>query len=160
VFPEIAKLCRAGGYRFLPIDLRWGVSEQAVTAQRTLPIIFEELARCQHDSPEFFFLLLLGDRYGSRQLPDTIPTNEYRRLLAHLDNAGRTLLAGTYLLDENDVPPAYELRPRSTAPTAAARRHQRPATPCNPVTRAFYTHACCGPASPKRWCWSPTCTSC
>lgn len=83
------------GYRFLPIDLRRGVSESASSSQRTLPIIFEELARCRRESPDFCFLLLLGDRYGSRLLPDTIPIDEYERLAAHLDDAGRIVAAMT-----------------------------------------------------------------
>jgi hypothetical protein len=121
VFPEIAQLCRAEGYRFLPIDLRWGVSEDAGSAQRTLPIIFEELARCQRESPEFNFLLLLGDRYGSRLLPTDIPEGTYEQLMPQLDDAAGARLTGAYQLDENAVPPAYVLRPRPSAPTAAER---------------------------------------
>lgn len=63
VFPDLREVCRAEGFRFLPIDLRWGVSEQAGSAQRTLPIIFEELRRSRDESPDFYFLLLSGDRY-------------------------------------------------------------------------------------------------
>jgi hypothetical protein len=93
VFPEMRRLCLAEGVRFLPIDLRWGMSEQAGTAQRTLPVIFDELCRCQKESPEFHFLLLLGDRYGSRLLPSAIPTGEYERLAHQMDAARRTATA-------------------------------------------------------------------
>ncbi|HEX8729146.1 MAG TPA: AAA family ATPase [Ktedonobacterales bacterium] len=121
VFPDIAKLCRAEGFRFLPIDLRWGVSEEAGSAQRTLPIIFEELRRCQRDSPDFHFLLLLGDRYGSRLLPHSIPTADYARLAAALRPAGRSLLERAYRLDENAVPPAYVVLPLPPSATASTR---------------------------------------
>ena len=121
VFPGVTKLCRAAGFRFLPIDLRWGVSEEAGSAQRTLPIIFEELRRCQRDSPDFHFLLLLGDRYGSRLLPDAIPTDDYALLAAQMDAAGQRLLERAYQLDENAVPPTYVLRPRPQPPTPAER---------------------------------------
>jgi len=95
-FPPIREICRAEGFRFLPIDLRWGVSEQAGSAQRTLPIIFEELRRCQEQSPDFHVLLLSGDRYGSRLLPSAILFVEYDRPYAAMNGAGRQLLETTY----------------------------------------------------------------
>ncbi|MGH2500991.1 MAG: DUF4062 domain-containing protein, partial [Ktedonobacterales bacterium] len=121
VFPDIANICRAEGFRFLPIDLRWGVSEEAGAAQRTLPIIFEELRRCQRDSPDFHFLLLLGDRYGSRLLPNTIPNGDYARLFARMSPGEQSLLERAYRLDENAVPSAYVVLLHPSAPTPEAR---------------------------------------
>src|SRR5262245_36677621 len=80
-----------------------------------------ELARCQHESPDFNFLLLLGDRYGSRLAPCTIPVAEYERLYPHLDVSGRTLLEAAYQLDENAVPPVYVLQPHTGLSTGADR---------------------------------------
>jgi hypothetical protein len=142
VFPRIAAVCRAEGFRFLPIDLRWGVSEEAGAQQRTLPIIFEELARCQRESPEFHFLALLGDRYGSRLLPSAIPTGDFAALAVAMDDAGRRLLETAYQLDENAVPAEYVLRSRRAAPTVAERTaadavwHERVAAPLLDAFRA------------------------
>ncbi len=121
VFPAILQLCLAEGARFLPIDLRWGVSEQASTNQRTLPIIFEELTRCQQASPEFNFLALLGDRYGSRLLPSVIPEHDHARLVPYLEDAGRALLHTWYARDANAAPAAYVLRARPRAATKEER---------------------------------------
>lgn len=46
IFPALRDLCRQEGFRFQPIDLRWGVSQEAGKVGRTLAICFEELRHC------------------------------------------------------------------------------------------------------------------
>jgi WD40 repeat protein len=156
VFPAIAALCRAEGFRFLPIDLRWGVSEQASTSQRTLPVIFEELRRCQRDAPEFHFLLLLGDRYGSRLLPATIPSDEYTRLSAQLGATDRARLDAAYRLDTNAVPATYVLLARGAGTHAEAVWQSEVAAPLLAAFTAAAPHAGLLPAAVLRYTGSVT----
>ena len=48
VFPEIKEYCSSKGYTFQPIDLRWGVSNEAQHYQKTLEVCLEEVRACKH----------------------------------------------------------------------------------------------------------------
>jgi tetratricopeptide (TPR) repeat protein len=109
VFPELRQLCAASGFRLQPIDLRWGVSEAAGTERQTLRICFDELVRCRRVSPDYFLLILLGQRYGSRLLPPQVPIEHASRLLAHCAPEAQARFATAYRLDENAAPPEYVL---------------------------------------------------
>ena len=68
VFPEIKKYCRDNGLNFQPIDLRWGVTEEASNDQKTLNLCLEEVQNSKyHPYPNF--LIMVGDRYGWVPLP-------------------------------------------------------------------------------------------
>jgi WD40 repeat protein len=122
VFPKLRQLCLANGMRFQPIDLRWGVPEEAAQDNRTMRICLRELKRCQESGPKPNFLILLGDRYGWRPLPEVIPAELFERLRERLPAPLPELLEwqvaqpakskGWYRRDDNAVPPLYELRPR------------------------------------------------
>ena len=116
VFPELAELCLKRGARFQPIDLRWGVSEEAGRDQRTMQICFEEIARCQRQTRRPNFLVLLGDRYGWRPVPTSIPADEFAAILDGLVDqpADRRLVERWYHGDDNAVPPTHVLRPRAS----------------------------------------------
>jgi len=73
VFPRLRALCQQHGARFQPIDLRWGVSEEASLDQQAMAICLGEIARCQQTSPRPNFIILLGDRYGWCPPPAHIP---------------------------------------------------------------------------------------
>ncbi len=115
VFPRLKQLCLSKGLRFQAIDLRWGISEEAGRDNKTMRICLRELCRCQQDRPKPNFLILLGDRYGWRPLPEIIPAALFEKLAAALQathpNAAQ-LLQKWYLLDKNAVPPVAELQPR------------------------------------------------
>ncbi len=121
VFPALKKLCTENGCQFQAIDLRWGIGEEAGIDQRTMEICLEELKRCQRTSPRPNFLLLLGNRYGWRPLPEKIPADEFDQILKHIqDDDERKLLATWYKRDDNaalqvdnTVMPVYNLQPRS-----------------------------------------------
>ncbi len=116
VFPRLRRLCASHGARFQAIDLRWGVSAEAGLDQQTMPLCLEEIRRCRSVSPRPNFLVLLGDRYGWRPLPVEIPANEFEALCAQInDDEDRQLLATWYRRDDNRVPPAYLLQPRTVA---------------------------------------------
>ena len=80
VFPKLEQLCLQNGFQFQAIDLRWGVSSEAGLDHRTMRICFEELRRSQEVSPEPNFLVLLGNRYGWRPLPEEISVDEFQAL--------------------------------------------------------------------------------
>ncbi|MCX6278004.1 MAG: DUF4062 domain-containing protein [Bacteroidetes bacterium] len=83
VFPKLEQLCLKNGFQFQAIDLRWGVSGEAGLDHRTMRICFDELRRAQEISPEPNFLVLLGDRYGWRPLPEEISQGEFNRLMTY-----------------------------------------------------------------------------
>ena len=118
VFPRLKRLCLARGFRFQAIDLRWGISEEAGRDNKTLRICLRELRRCQQDRPKPNFLILLGDRYGWRPLPEIIPAALFQRLQTRIAGASADiapLLNAWYRRDDNAVPPIYELQPRGAA---------------------------------------------
>jgi NACHT domain- and WD repeat-containing protein len=113
VFPRLRSLCQKRGARFQAIDLRWGVSEEASLDQQTMPICLSEVARCQQTTPRPNFIVLLGDRYGWRPLPATIPAAEFEALSERLTDPERECLREWYRRDDNDIPPACVLQPRT-----------------------------------------------
>lgn len=68
VFPSLLQLCATHGFGFMPIDLRWGVSDEAQIDQRTMDLCLSEVKACKSE-PHPDFVLLLGDRYGWVPLP-------------------------------------------------------------------------------------------
>ena len=80
VYPKLEELCQKSGFQFQAIDLRWGVSSEAGLDHRTMRICSDELRRAQEISPEPNFLVLLGDRYGWRPLPEAISAAEFAEL--------------------------------------------------------------------------------
>lgn len=112
VFPRLRELCSQHGCRFQAIDLRWGVSEEAALDQQAMRICLEEVERCQKLSPRPNFIVLLGDRYGWQPLPYEIPAAEYGGIIQQIDPAEKAFLEKWYRLDENAIPPAYDLLPR------------------------------------------------
>ncbi len=110
VFPTLRQRCAQAGFRLQPIDLRWGVSAAASAERQTLQICFEELERCQQLSPDFFLLILLGDRYGSCFLPEHLPAAHVAQLRPLLNAAAARTLDLVYALDTNAIPQEYVLR--------------------------------------------------
>jgi hypothetical protein len=115
VFPALKKLCTERGCQFQAIDLRWGIGEEASLDQRTMRICKKELKSCQRTSPKPNFILLLGDRYGWRPLPEEIPEDEFKEIERLVkDPEEKKLLVEWYKPDENAVPTAiYCLQPRT-----------------------------------------------
>ena len=106
VFPALDAYCAAKGYQFYPLDLRWGISEEAGRDQRTADICLEEV-EAANGYPPPNFLILLGDRYGWVPLPFTIARDEFEAMLAWLDRRGdqdrANGLRHVYRLDENSL---------------------------------------------------------
>ncbi|MCA8988926.1 MAG: DUF4062 domain-containing protein, partial [Planctomycetaceae bacterium] len=120
VFLKLEQRCLKDGFHFQAIDLRWGVSTESGLDNRTMRICFEELRRSQEVSPAPNFLILLGNRYGWRPLPEEITVTEYEQLeqsvtqLSSKEQETHSLevLKQWYWRDDNAVPPVYILQPR------------------------------------------------
>ena len=116
VFPRLRDLCRAHGARFQAIDLRWGISQDASEDQQTIKICLNEIDRCRTITHRPNFILLLGDRYGWRPLPNEIPAEEFEQIEAYLHNikedSKSEILLQWYKPDYNAVPLVYYLLPR------------------------------------------------
>ncbi len=113
VYPELVEHCRARGARFQPIDLRWGVSEEAGLDQQAMSICLGEIERCREITPRPNFLVLLGNRYGWLALPAHIPATEFDRIRDQVTDPGeRAFLEDWYQFDANAEPAEWRLRPR------------------------------------------------
>src|SRR5215469_2833394 len=134
VFPAIRDLCQREGFRFQPIDLRWGVPEEASKSHHSIAICLEEVRRCQRESPDLNLMILLGDRYGTISLPEVIPADTFTRLSVHMEARERALLHQWYREDVNALPPEYVLLPR-TSDYASWREIEAP-------LQAALAHAC------------------
>src|SRR5271169_4876911 len=118
VFPQLRAHCVAKGYAFQAVDLRWGIREEASAGQRTMRICLSEVARCQEISPRPNFVVLLGDRYGWRPLPEVVGAAEFEALAALLAPPDLAAAEAAYSRDDNAVPPQYVLRPRGNGETS------------------------------------------
>ena len=59
VFPQIKELCEKRGVEFLPLDLRWGITEEAAKEGRVIETCLREI-----DDARPFFIGIIGHRYG------------------------------------------------------------------------------------------------
>jgi hypothetical protein len=113
LFPRLERLCASRQFEFQAIDLRWGVSTEAGLDHRTMKLCFEELRRAQEVSPLPNFLVLLGNRYGWRPLPEEISDEEFRRLEEAAASASELHTIRTwYRPDKNSLKPVFLLRSR------------------------------------------------
>lgn len=111
VFPRLSKLCAEHGYGFLPIDLRWGVTEGTQYDQKTLDLCLGEVRSCTVE-PHPDFLILAGDRYGWVPLPYRIEQSEFEELISKIPNDDMPLMKEWYRLDLNQLPATYTLQKR------------------------------------------------
>jgi WD40 repeat protein len=119
VFPKLEQLCLQNGFQFQAIDMRWGVSTEAGLDHRTMRICSDELRRAQEISHRPNFLILLGNRYGWRPLPEEIPVDEFQALEcaaaqvpATAKKQASTILREWYREDKNAIPKVYLLQSR------------------------------------------------
>ena len=81
--------------------------------QRTMEICLREIARCQEQSPRPNFIILLGERYGWRPLPDRILQSVASDMVKEMPSNIQSLFNQWYELDENQLPePIWRLRAR------------------------------------------------
>jgi WD40 repeat protein len=109
VFPALDGYCAAKGYQFYPLDLRWGVNEEAQLDQRTAEICLNEVRATKADYPPPNFLIMIGNRYGFVPLPYAIAQDEFEAIVAWLEGRGRQddvrALGSVYQHDGNHLVP-------------------------------------------------------
>ena len=112
VFPHIKAYAAQLGYTFQPIDLRWGVSNEAQLDQKTLELCLDEVKACKtFKYPNF--LVMLGDRYGWIPLPYAIEAQEFETLCALMTEQEKQDLTDWYMKDLNQLPASYVLKERT-----------------------------------------------
>ncbi len=112
VFPNIKEYCSTKGYTFQPIDLRWGVNNEAQLDQKALEMCIKEVQSCKtHDYPNF--LIMLGDRYGWVPLPNIIDKDEFELISKNITLEDKELLLYWYYEDQNQIPVSYILKQRT-----------------------------------------------
>lgn len=116
VFPKLNDLCLANGLGFEPVDLRWGVSEQAVENEKMLQICLSELRRCREISKGPYMLVLLGNRYGTPLVPENIDRKSFELILASVARTAAKDVRSCYKLDRNPHRALYRLQPESLRP--------------------------------------------
>lgn len=125
VFPRLRDLARRYGCSFQAIDLRWGVSDKAALDQQTMNICFAEIERCRKVNSVPNFIVLIGNRFGSCQLPYSIPADEFVKVTSLMTGAEQELLHWNdlksgrqdwYRRDDNAIPAEYVLQSRRGTP--------------------------------------------
>lgn len=112
VFPQIKQKCEQYGIDFQSVDLRWGVSQEAGLDQDTMDICLNELGHCRDVSENPFLLVLLGDRYGWRPLPNRVSAESILAWVNDMGESDSALFNRWYRLDNNTGKPSYFLRSR------------------------------------------------
>ncbi|MDF1876051.1 DUF4062 domain-containing protein [Sulfurimonas sp. SAG-AH-194-I05] len=102
VFPKIKKYCIKNNLTFQPIDLRWGVNEEAQLDQKTLEVCLEEVRECKH-FPHPNFLIMAGNRYGYVPLPYMIEEDEWNNIIEVCATEDIPVLMQWYELDKNQI---------------------------------------------------------
>jgi len=106
IFPIIDNYCTERGYEFQPIDLRWGINEEAQLDQKTMQICIDEVQECKYyPHPNFF--IMLGNRHGWVPLPYQIVKSEFEEILNIISDKERAKLHYWYKLDYNQLPESY-----------------------------------------------------
>ena len=59
VFPAVDAYCASRGITFIPVDLRWGITEKQSQRGETLAVCLREIEDCRP-----YFFAMLGQRYG------------------------------------------------------------------------------------------------
>lgn len=131
-FPHLQTYCQTLGLEFQVVDLRWGLRDENISYHQTSDVCIQEIYNCQRLSlgPSFLVCMynaaearvyliitimqaLIGDRYGYRPFPATIPFEEFQSFLvlglAH-DICTR-MLSMWYKLDHNAVTKVFQLMP-------------------------------------------------
>lgn len=112
VFPEIKEYCKDKKLVFQPIDLRWGVTDEASNDQKTLELCLEEVQTSKlHPYPNF--LIMMGDRYGTTILPYLIEEKEFDIICKEIEkDSDKELVKKWYKLDVNHLPASYIIEER------------------------------------------------
>ena len=110
VFPAIKEFCQRNGFNFEPIDLRWGVTNEAGLDHQAMDICINEVKKVLN-YPRPNFLVILGNRYGWIPIPNKIESKYFHLLLKTVSRQEKLVLETWYKKDMNSIPPYHILQP-------------------------------------------------
>ena len=110
---KLEEYCESRGYSIQFVDLRWGVSVEAASNQKTMPICLGEVDRCNRLSPRPNFIAMIGNRYGWVPLPYAIEKFEFMAIYESVYREKKLILDKWYKLDQNAIRPEYVLLSRT-----------------------------------------------
>ncbi|KAM6345662.1 NACHT and WD repeat domain-containing protein 2 [Podargus strigoides] len=116
VYPKLREFCRENyGLEFQVIDLYWGVEADEWDSPELQKTRMKLLEDCLKSSAGPCFVGLLGEKYGNIRIPGEVESAEFEMILdAAVEAKLETrILEEWYCRDENAVPPAYYLKPKS-----------------------------------------------
>ncbi|CAM5109192.1 unnamed protein product [Eretmochelys imbricata] len=116
VCPKLREFCRENyGLELQVIDLYWGVETEEWDSPELQKTRMKLLEDCLKTSAGPCFVGLLGEKYGTIRIPGEVESSEFEMILdAAVEAKLETrILEEWYCRDENAVPPAYYLRPKS-----------------------------------------------
>ncbi|NXQ89424.1 NWD2 protein, partial [Nyctibius grandis] len=116
VYPKLREFCRENyGLEFQVIDLYCGVEADEWDSPELQKTRMKLLEDCLKSSAGPCFVGLLGEKYGNIRIPGEVESAEFEMILdAAVEAKLETrILEEWYCRDENAVPPAYYLRPKS-----------------------------------------------
>ncbi|XP_052538327.1 NACHT and WD repeat domain-containing protein 2 isoform X1 [Tympanuchus pallidicinctus] len=116
VYPKLREFCRENyGLEFQVIDLYWGVEADEWDSPELQKTRMKLLEDCLKSSAGPCFVGLLGEKYGNIRIPGEVESAEFEMILdAAVEAKLETrIIEEWYCRDENAVPPAYYLRPKS-----------------------------------------------
>jgi WD40 repeat protein len=96
-------------------DMRFGVKDENTIDHMTWISCREAIQQCYEESEGMFFLSLQADRYGYLPLPKYLEQDVLQKSIKDHENSDkieeiREAVKRWYILDENNVPPRYELK--------------------------------------------------
>ncbi|MBN2878443.1 MAG: DUF4062 domain-containing protein [Clostridia bacterium] len=97
IFPAVTQFCRLYDLDFIPVDLRWGITEEEAQSDKTVEICLDEVSRC---AP--FFIGILGERYG--WIPEAISEIAAEKYPWLLSKKGRSITEMELYLGMKDNP--------------------------------------------------------
>ncbi|XP_015200350.1 NACHT and WD repeat domain-containing protein 2 isoform X2 [Lepisosteus oculatus] len=116
VYPKLREFCRENyGIEFQVVDLYWGIDPEEWDNPELQRMRMKLLEECLKTSSGPCFVGLLGEKYGSIRIPGEVESAEFEMILDSATEAGldTRILEECYCRDENAVPPAYYLKPKS-----------------------------------------------
>ncbi|KPP75138.1 leucine-rich repeat and WD repeat-containing protein [Scleropages formosus] len=97
------------------VDLYWGIDPEEWDSPELQRLRMKMLEECLKTSAGPCFVGLVGEKYGSVRVPGEVESAEFEMILDAAVEAGldTRILEEWYCRDENAVPPAYYLKPKS-----------------------------------------------
>ncbi|XP_072023467.1 NACHT and WD repeat domain-containing protein 2-like [Amphiura filiformis] len=120
VYPYIRDYCREIGLSFNVVDFRWGIRATACNQHLSAQICLKEVQRCKENSVGPFFVGILGQKYGWRPIPYTLPETLYYSFLGSISRLAeqdpvmreaKGLIEMCFKIDENALDRIAVLQP-------------------------------------------------